>query len=48
MNEAARAAIRAGYLEGDTIEQIAHRAAVSIDEAEIYLGCWCDEGCPGA
>jgi hypothetical protein len=48
MNDTARAAIRAAYLDGDTIEQIAHVAGVSIFDAETYLRWWCDRGCPGA
>lgn len=44
----ARAAIRAAYLDGMTVEETARAAGVSTADAEIYLRWWCDRGCPGA
>jgi hypothetical protein len=40
------AAIRAGYLAGDTAEQIAAAAQASVAEVDIYLTAWCGAGCP--
>jgi hypothetical protein len=45
---AARLAIERAYLRGDTLEEIAKSAGVSVREADIYLSWWCDRGCPGA
>jgi DNA-directed RNA polymerase specialized sigma24 family protein len=42
----ARRAIQQAYLRGDTLEQIAAAAGVSVREADIYLNWWCDRGCP--
>jgi DNA-directed RNA polymerase specialized sigma24 family protein len=44
----ARLAIERAYLRGDTLEEIAKAAGVSVREADIYLCWWCDCGCPGA
>lgn len=48
MTDAQRAAIRDGYLAGETLEIIAALAGVPRDDAEVYLRWWCDRGCPGA
>jgi hypothetical protein len=40
------AAIRAGYLRGDTAEEMAAAAGASVTEVETYLTWWCSEGCP--
>jgi hypothetical protein len=47
MTETDRAAIRAGYLAGDTAEEIAASARVTVAEVETYLAWWCDRVCPG-
>lgn len=46
MTGKARAAIRAAYLDGAPVEEIAATAGVSLLEAETYLRWWCDRGCP--
>jgi DNA-directed RNA polymerase specialized sigma24 family protein len=48
VTDEARAAIRAAYLDGATVEEIAAAAEVSLAETETYLRWWCDRGCPGA
>lgn len=48
MTGTARLAIERAYLRGDTLEDIAASAGVSVREADIYLCWWCDRGCPGA
>jgi len=48
MTDKARAAIRAAYLDGATVEEIAAAASVSAFDAETYLRWWCDRGCPEA
>jgi hypothetical protein len=44
----AAAVIRARYLAGDTVEEIAAAAGVLVIEAETYLRAWCSDGCPDA
>ena len=46
MTRRAAAAIRAAYLAGEPVEEIAHLAEVTVAETEIYLTAWCSEGCP--
>lgn len=46
MTRAQAAIIRAAYGDGDTIEDIAGRAGVTIPEAETYLAAWLAEGAP--
>lgn len=48
MTDENRAAIRAAYLRGDSLEEIAASAGVPVLEADTYLNWWCDRGCPGA
>ena len=48
MTSEARAAVRAAYLDGMTVEETARAAGVSLAEAETYLCWWCDRGCSGA
>lgn len=48
MNEQARAAIRAAYLDGADTPEVAAAAGVTPGEAETYLHWWCGNGCPGA
>jgi hypothetical protein len=46
MSGEAQAVIRAAYLDGEPVEEIARKARVSLIEAETYLRWWCDRGCP--
>jgi hypothetical protein len=46
VTRAQHAAIRAAYLAGDTVEQIAAAARASVAEVDIYLTAWCGAGCP--
>ncbi len=46
MTGLAAAKLRAAYLDGSPIEEIAALAGVTIAEAEIYLTWWCSAGCP--
>lgn len=48
MDDAARSAIRAAYLEGATLAETAQAAGVDEADADAYLAWWCDRGCPGA
>ena len=48
MTDRDRAAIRAAYLDGDTVEQMASAVGVDPADVEAYLSWWCDRGCPGA
>jgi hypothetical protein len=47
VNRDARQVIKRAYLRGDTLEEIARVAGVSVREADIFLNWWCDRGCPG-
>jgi DNA-directed RNA polymerase specialized sigma24 family protein len=46
MTDEARAAIRAAYLDGEPVDEIARIAGVSLTDTETYLRWWCDRGCP--
>lgn len=48
MTDQQRSAIRAAYLDGADIHEIAVTAGVAEHEAETYLRWWCDRACPGA
>lgn len=39
--------IRLRYEAGDTLPEMARRAAVTEPEADVYLTAWCAAGCPG-
>lgn len=48
MDEKQRSAIRAAYLDGADLDEVATTAGVTVQEADTYLLWWCDRACPGA
>jgi hypothetical protein len=46
MDEAQRKIIRAGFWAGLSEHEIADHSGVDLAEVDVYLGWWCNCGCP--